>query len=177
MALNNYPYEISNRNIKYPRLELKTGKPVFILPFGYDPDCFYKKHENWIFKKINFVEECLDNAKNKKLIERTDDCLKKLVYEMTEKISLELRVKINKTYFRKMQTKWASLSPLKNLTINILIKYLPQYLIEYIIFHELVHVIEKKHNARFWKMVENRYKFYKNLEKELFEYWFKVLYK
>lgn len=177
MALNNYPYEISHRNIKYPRLELKTGKPVFILPFGYDPDRFYKEHENWISKKINFVEECLNNGKNKKLIERTDECLKKLVYEMTEKISLDLRVKINKTYFRKMQTKWASLSPLKNLTINMLIKYLPQYLIEYIIFHELVHVIEKKHNARFWKMVEKRYKFYKNLEKELFEYWFKVLYK
>jgi len=43
-----------------------------------------------------------------------------------------------------------------------------------IIFHELVHIIEKKHNNRFWEIVEERYKNYQRLEKELFEYWFKI---
>ena len=51
-------------------------------------------------------------------------------------------------------------------------KYLPQHLIEYIIFHEMVHVIEKKHNNSFCMIIEKRYKDYQGLERELFEYWF-----
>jgi predicted metal-dependent hydrolase len=53
-------------------------------------------------------------------------------------------------------------------------KYLPDYLIEYTIFHELVHIIEKKHNNRFWEIISKMYSDYQKLEKKLFEYWFKV---
>ena len=73
-----------------------------------------------------------------------------------------------------MRTKWASLSPVRNLTINRFMKYLPQYLIDYIIFHELVHIIEKNHNNRFWEIISRKYKDYRKLEREQFEYWFKV---
>ena len=110
----------------------------------------------------------------KELVERSDEEFKRLIYKVTEEASLELKVKINKVYFRKMRTKWASLSSVKNLTVNRFMKYLPQYLVEYIIFHELVHVIEKKHNNKFWKIVSMKYKDYQGLEKELFEYWFRV---
>lgn len=53
-------------------------------------------------------------------------------------------------------------------------KYLPQYLVEYIIYHELVHVIEKKHNNRFWEIISGKYNDYQKMERELFEYWFKI---
>lgn len=167
-------YMVSYRNIKYPRVELKTGKPLFVLPFGYNPDIFYKKHKIWISKKINFIEECLDNAKNRELIERTEDEFKKLVCNILEKLSGDLKVKINQVYFKKMRTKWASLSPVRNLTANKIMKYLPEHLIEYIIFHELIHVFEKNHNNRFWEIISGKYKDYQKSEKELFEYWFKV---
>lgn len=171
---NSLNYKISYRDIKYPRVELKTGKPLFVLPFGYNPNILYKKHKSWIFKKINFIEECLDNAKNKELVERSNEEFKKLIYSVVKKISGDLEIKIKKVYFRKMRTKWASLSPVRNLTVNKFMKYLPEYLIEYIIFHELVHVIEKNHNNRFWDMISGKYKDYQKFEKELFEYWFKV---
>ena len=32
-------------------------------------------------------------------------------------------------------------------------------LIEYIIYHELAHLIEKRHNERFWEIIEERFKF------------------
>jgi predicted metal-dependent hydrolase len=174
MVLNNYSYKVSYRDVKYPRVELKTGKLLFVLPFGYNSDILFEKYKSWIYKKINFIEECLDNAKNKELIERSDEEFKRFTYKIVGEISLDLKVKINRIYFRKMRTKWASLSTVKNLTVNKFMKYLPEYLIGYIIFHELVHVIEKKHNTRFWDIVEERYKDYQELEKELFEYWFKV---
>lgn len=167
-------YKVSYRDIKYPRVELKTGKTLFVLPFGYNPDILYKKHKSWIFKKINFIEECLDNAKNKELVERSYEEFKKLIYSVVKKISCDLEIKIKQVYFRKMRTKWASLSQVRNLTANKFMKYLPGYLIEYIIFHELVHVTEKKHSSRFWVMISGKYNDYQKLEKELFEYWFKV---
>lgn len=174
MVLNNYLYKVSYRDIKYPRVELKTGKLLFVLPLGHSSDILYEKHRSWIFKRINFIEGCLDSAKNKELVERSDEEFKRLIYKVTEEASLELKVKINKVYFRKMRTKWASLSSSNNLTVNRFMKYLPEYLIGYIIFHELVHVIEKKHNNRFWEIISGKYNDYQKLEKELFEYWFKV---
>ena len=167
-------YKVSYRDIKYPRVELKTGKTLFVLPFGYNPDILSEKHKNWIFKKINFIEECLNNAKSKELIERADEEFKKLIYSVVKKISGDLEIEIKQVYFRKMRTKWASLSQVRNLTVNKFMKYLPEYLIEYIIFHELVHVIEKNHNNRFCEIISGKYKDYQKLEKELFEYWFKV---
>jgi len=174
MVLNNYSYIVSYRDIKYPRVELKTGRLLFVLPFGYNSDNLFEKHKGWIYKKINFIESCLDNAKSKELVERSIEEFKRLIYKVTEESSRNLGVKINKVYFRTMKTKWASLSSLKNLTVNRFMKNLPWYLIEYIIFHEIVHVIEKKHNSRFREIIGERYKNYQKLEKELFEYWFKV---
>lgn len=174
MVLNNYSYKVSYRDIKYPRVELKTGKLLFVLPFGCKSDIFFEKHRSWIYKKINFIEGCLDSAKNKELVERSDEEFKRLIYKVTEEASLNLKVRINKVYLRKMRTKWASLSSLKNLTVNRFMKYLPEYLIGYIIFHETAHIIEKKHNNKFWEIISKKYSDYQKLENELFEYWFKV---
>lgn len=174
MALSNYSYKISYRDIKYPRLELKTGKLLFVLPFGYDSNTLLDKHKNWIEKKVNFIEECLENAQDKKLATRTEEEFKRLINKVAIEISSDLNVKVNGIYFRKMKTKWASLSPSKNLIINKYMKYLPEYLIGYILFHETAHVIEKKHNTKFWGIIEKKYKNYQEYEKELFRYWFKV---
>jgi len=125
-------------------------------------------------KKINFTEERLNNAKDKKLFNRSNEEFKKMVSSIVEKISIDLKLEIKGIYFRKMRTKWASLSSVKNLTVNKNMKYLPEYLIEYIIFHELTHIIEKNHNSRFWEIISGKYKNYQESEKELFEYWFKI---
>lgn len=61
-----------------------------------------------------------------------------------------INVEINGFTIRKMKTKWGSCSiKRKQININLeLIKKPVQYL-EYIVVHELVHLIERNHNARF----------------------------
>jgi predicted metal-dependent hydrolase len=174
MVLNNYSYEVSYRDIKYPRVELRTGNLLLVLPFGYKSDIFFNKHRDWIDKKINFIEECLESAKGEDLVDMGDNEFRGLIVDFTERASNNLKVKINKIYYRKMRTKWASLSPLKNLTVNKSMKYLPEHLIEYIVFHEVTHVIEKRHNSKFWSIIEKRYKNYPEFERKLFEYWFLI---
>lgn len=166
-------YEVVHRDIKYPRLEFKTGKLILILPRNYkDYEIFIEKHEKWIGKKKNFIETALIESESKKLIERSLIEFKSLIYTLTRSISKELELKINNIYFRKMKTKWGSCSSKKNLTINTLLRYLPENLIEYVIFHEIIHLIEKKHNEQFWKIISQKFKDYPKMEKELFVYWF-----
>jgi len=170
----NFKYEVYYRPIIYPRLEFKTGRLFLILPFGYEPELILNKHNSWIAKKINFIEDCLSNAEGKDLIERTTDTFKELTLSLAKELTHEMKIEINNIYFRKMRTKWASLSILKDLTANISMKYLPEYLIEYIVFHEVVHVFERKHNRKFWEIISQKYKDYPKFEKEMFTYWFKI---
>lgn len=174
MVLRNISYRVSHRDVKFPRLEFKTGKLLLILPFGCKPDPLLDKHRSWILKKTAFINECLKEASNKKIVERTEREFQDLIYSFVKRTSKELDSKLNKIYFRTMKTKWASLSGKRNLTINKLMKDLPEHLLKYIIFHEIVHLKEKKHNDKFWKRISRKFDNYQDLEKELFVYWFQV---
>jgi len=174
MEPHSVPYKVSYRAIKYPRLEFKTGELLFILPFGHKHDTLLEKHKGWILKKVNFIKECLNDTSGKELAIRTDEEFKRLVHSIVKKTSQELDVELNGTYFRKMRTKWASISSKKNLTLNILMKYLPDQLIKYVIFHEIAHLIEKRHNETFWVLISQKHNNYQEQERDMFIYWFLI---
>ncbi len=174
MELNKIPHELSYRNIKYPRIEFKTGKLLLVLPFGFDPEIVLKKHKKWILKKIEFIEGCLKDAENKDIVKRTEKEFREIIHSLAERISEELDEKLNKIYFKSMKTKWASCSAKRNLTVNQLMKFLPEHLLYYIIFHEIAHLKQKRHNERFWGIIEKKFDDYDVLERELFIYWFRV---
>lgn len=167
-------YEVDYRDIKYPRLEYKTGSLHLILPNDYKNEAkLLEKDEKWITKKESAISAALEEAKEKHLdFERTKIELQDLVFSMVKKYNKEF--KINKIFFRKMKTKWGSYSPKGNLTVNTLLKYLPKELVEYIIFHEMTHSIERKHNERFWKIVSKKFKDVQAKENDLLVHWFLV---
>ncbi len=169
-------YEIVHRNIKYPRLEFKTGKLLLVLPKNHkDHNDIIEKHKDWIYKRNTQITAAVIKAQKKRLdLKRTDEKFKHSIHSIVENISNDLKININKIYFRRMRSKWGSCSSKKNLTINTLLKYLPKNLIEYVIFHEMVHLIERKHNEKFWKIISNKFENYSKNEKELFEYWFLI---
>jgi len=167
-------YKVSYRRVKYPRLEFKTGELLLILPFGQDPKSFVEKHRRWITKKAEFIRDCLRNSSKKRLVKRNHGEFRDLIYSSVEEISKELGVKIGKVFFRRMKTKWASCSSRGNLTVNPLLSFLPDYLIEYVIFHEMTHLIEKRHNENFWRIISGRFEDHNELEKNLLEYWFLI---
>lgn len=172
----NIDYEVDYRNVKYPRLEYKTGNLLLILPKDYeDETTILEKHKRWIIRKEQLIKQAIKEAENKILnLNRTDNELKQLVYSTIKSYKKEPHLKVNQVFFRKMRTKWASYSKKRNLTINTLLRYLPRALIEYIIFHEMTHSLERKHNERFWNKIEKRFKDYQKKEKELLIYWFLI---
>ena len=169
-------YRIDYRNIKYPRLEFKTGSLLLVLPKNYEnPTTLIEKHNEWINKKEETIKRALQEAEERDLIlTRTVRELKNQVHSIAHSYRKELKFKVDKIYFRKMKTKWGSYSPNRNLTINTFLKYLPERLIEYVIFHELAHSLERKHNEGFWKIVAKKFEDYQAREDELLAYWFLV---
>jgi len=157
-------------------LEFKTGRLLLVLPKSYKgDDGIIEKHKDWISKRNSEIKAALEKAQNKKLnLKRTDDEFRQLIFSIVENISDSLKININDIYFRKMKSKWGSCSSKKDLTINTLLRYLPDSLIEYVIFHEMVHLIERKHNKRFWDFISNKFNNYNDKEKELLEYWFLI---
>jgi len=169
-------YETVYRDIKYPRLEFKTGDLLLILPKSYENhEGLIEKHKDWLYKKESIIKSALKHSQEKNIeLRRTDEEFRGMVFSQVEDVSKKMRLNINKIYFRRMKSKWGSCSPRKNLTINTLLKHLPPNLIEYVIFHEMVHLIEKKHNERFWDIISRRFPNYQEMEKDLLVYWFSI---
>ncbi|MGB3479499.1 MAG: M48 family metallopeptidase [bacterium] len=160
------------RKIRYPRIELKTGELRLILPYGTSAHEIIKKHYAWISRKEKLIRKHLRASNNRKIINRSNNEFRNLIPKTANVFSKELNVKINNIYYRKMRTKWASCSSKQNLTINTMMRHLPKRQIEYILYHELVHMIEKKHNDRFWECISKKFKNHRKMEMSLFSYWF-----
>jgi len=65
------------------------------------------------------------------------------------------------------QTRWGSCSPKTGLRINWRLIHLPLHLIDYVVAHELAHLSEMNHSARFWRQVERLYPDYRNAREEI----------
>lgn len=168
-------YEVVRRNIKFPRLELKTGSLRLIVPKNYqNPQHLVKKHENWIYDKIALIKQSKTNSKSKITLEMEENELRALVMLMVGEYSKDLNVQVNGVRFRSMVSKWGSCSPKKTLTFNKCLRYLPKDMIGYIVFHEMIHLIEKRHNTNFWSIMATKFKDYKEKEAELLDCWFLI---
>lgn len=168
-------YRVDYRNIKYPRLEFKTGNLLLILPRGEKEETILGKHDKWIYEKNMVIQSALEKSKNKKLeLNRTDEDFSIIVKSFVEQFTNEYNFEINQIIFKKMNSKWGSCTPKRNLMINTLLKYLPTDLIEYVLFHELNHLSERKHNEKFWRRINKKFKNHSELEKDLFIYWFLI---
>jgi predicted metal-dependent hydrolase len=167
---------VIHRDIKFPRIEFKTGRPLIILPIGYRRQAeFFEKHRKWMRSKTQLIHNAAENSNEMRLEEgRTQANLEREVTQLIYKYSKELLVNIARITFKKMRSKWASCSNKMNIALNTLLVYLPWYLVEYVVYHEMIHVFERKHNGRFWRIIQKKFRQYKKYEKELLVYWIMV---
>jgi len=126
--------------------------------------------------KITFVNGIqIDNKTKVKDFRELKNYLKKLLYEKIVKIANEyskkLNIKYKRIFIREQKTKWSSCSLKKNLSFNLKIVSLPEELIKYLIFHEMLHLIEKKHNGNFILLTQKEFPNYREIERKLYEYW------
>lgn len=166
--------KVENRNIKYPRIEMRTGEVRFILPLNMNHHPIMDKYQTWINDKTADIEKALKNSAKLKLNSRSQQKLKLMILDTIDKYSDEYGVVVNRVILRELSSKWGACSLMGNLTFNKLLSSLPDHHLQYIVFHELMHLIERKHSPKYWSLVSEKFKDYKKIEEELISYWFLI---
>lgn len=170
MALENISYKIKRKKIKNPRLAFEAETLVLHLPHGYKKEQkLVEKHRNWILEKSKYIKDCHELSLRMVLNNLTFLDFKKISACLVKKH--DLNNEISGLSFRRFKSRWAGIDSKNHITLNKKMMFLPEYLIEYIIFHEITHILEKKHGARFKELIKNKFKNYKTYDKELFAYW------
>lgn len=144
--------------VKYKKQIIQSAKNYVVLE---DNLCKIFLKENSLDTENKTIDKFLRNELNK--------AIKSFEYNVLDITKLHA----TKWNIRKMKTKWGSCN-VKNATINMnfnLIKY-PLFCLEYVMFHEITHLMERYHNARFYGLLDNFYKNRKLAEKELLKYYF-----
>lgn len=167
---------IVKRKVKYPRLELKSGLPVLILPQrgNIRPEEVINKHRKWLEKKLNFIEKIKNKYGSQKIYQKSEKELTRIVENLVEKYLKILKIKPSKVRFRYMKTRWGSCGKKGSINLNLMLRHLPFSLIRYVVFHEMVHLQVHNHSKNFWLYVQRGFKEYRQYEEKLFGYWFLI---
>ena len=92
--------------------------------------------------------------------------LKQIAPELIDKWEKEIGVKCSDYGIKKMRTKWGSCNTeAKRIWLNLELAKKPKTCLEYIIVHELVHLLERSHNERFVKFMDEfmpKWRFYRD---------------
>lgn len=92
--------------------------------------------------------------------------LKKVLPEIIDKWEKKLNVKVNEFGIKKMKTKWGTCNrEAKRIWINLELAKKPPECLEYIVVHEMVHLLERKHNEIFTTYTNKfmpKWRFYKD---------------
>ena len=81
--------------------------------------------------------------------------IKAAVPELIAKWEPLVGVKVERVFVQKMKTKWGSCNPgSRSIRLNTDLAKKPRECLEYIVVHEMVHLIERHHNDRFRKYMD-----------------------
>ena len=90
-----------------------------------------------------------------------------LVQEKIAQINQLYNFSFNRICVKNHKSRWGSCSKKGNLNFNYKIMHLPADLAEYIVAHELCHLRELNHSARFWALVARAVPDYKERRRKL----------
>ena len=84
-----------------------------------------------------------------------------------EILSAKLGIATPKLYLSNARSRWGSCNGKKEVRLNWRLIQAPPHIINYVTAHELAHLKEMNHSAKFWAVVESLIADYKRVEKEL----------
>jgi predicted metal-dependent hydrolase len=80
-------------------------------------------------------------------------------------------VRYSRVAIRRQRSRWGSCSARGTISLNVCLLFQRPAVVDYLIVHELMHVSEMNHSARFWKAVERHCADWRPLDRELLQGW------
>jgi predicted metal-dependent hydrolase len=79
-----------------------------------------------------------------------------------------MKVQVEEWGVKKMKTKWGTCNiTAKRIWLNLELAKKPLHCIEYVVVHEIVHLIERKHNDRFVRLMDTYLPQWRQYKEEL----------
>lgn len=84
--------------------------------------------------------------------------LQKILPEMFDRWQAAMGVKCSRVTIRDTRSQWGSCNPSNgHISISVWLGAYPEECVEYVVVHELAHLIERGHNARFYAVLDQYY--------------------
>jgi predicted metal-dependent hydrolase len=94
--------------------------------------------------------------------------IRKAVPALLIRWETQLGVRPNRVLVQRMKTKWGSCNPISgHIRLNTELARKPPVCLEYIVVHELVHLLEATHNARFQLLMDDAMPHWRQIRSEL----------
>ncbi len=96
------------------------------------------------------------------------DQVREAVGELLPAWERRVGVQVERFYVQRMKTKWGSCNPVRRtIRLNTELAKKPRVCLEYILVHELVHIHEPTHNARFRELMDQHLPMWREVRAEL----------
>ena len=182
---NEYDVEITRKQVKNLNFRMKPSEPnkIYIsIPLRASYDDAIKLLDSPRIRKMleksrkNLAEAKPTKAdwyeKQKPYIGEYSRRLEKLLPEMFDRWQKTLGVRAAKIAIKDTRSQWGSCNVKNhNISISVWLGAFPEECIEYVVVHELVHLLEKGHNARFYGYLDRYYPEWKACEGKLKNIW------
>ncbi|AFK22349.1 M48 family metallopeptidase [Pyrococcus sp. ST04] len=183
-------YIVRVKPVKYVTIRiLEDGSLLVTTPCERIVEDILRKKKKWILSKLKIVEEAFNlnksgfplfgefievNKDPEVLREEVRESLREYIKSVVEEVGGIIGVFPNRIYIRPLKAKWGTATWKRSITINLAAAALPPRLVHYLVTHELAHLIEMRHNKKFWSIVARFHPDYKEIRRELKKWWFIV---
>lgn len=133
---------------------------------------FIKKHHIKLFGDILKITSPQNTKDSKEFLYEAwlKHYSKSFLIKRTTELAEQNNFSFQKISIRGQSSRWGSCSRKGNISLNYKLLKLRKELIDYVIIHELCHLIQLNHSAKFWREIELIIPNYKELKKELRSY-------
>jgi len=178
IKIDNTPIE-TRRSNRAKRISLAVhpgGRAVLTIPPRASQQLvegFLYQHKNWLKQQIikaSKIDDGIPLPAGRKDYLRNKEKARRFILTCLEKHNQNYRLRFCRVSVKNLYASWGSCSSKKNLNFNYKLIHLPTHLAEYIVVHELCHLKEMNHSARFWDLVSKAVPNHKRFRKELREY-------
>lgn len=123
-----------------------------------EADEFVRKHEAWIIKKREQIaaRKAMERAVprlSEEELRVLSQMAKKVIPERVAYYAQRMGASYGRITLRCQKTRWGSCSAKQNLNFNILLMLTPPEVLDSVVVHELCHLFEMNHSARFYERV------------------------
>ena len=137
-----------------PRKEFVSGESVLYLGRNYRLEIQKGSEESIRFFGKFIVTGISSNRAAELFREWYVGKAKKKIIPRVELHARNLGVQVNKVMVSELKYRWGSCTPNDSLNFNWKLIKAPVFVIDYVIVHELAHLLEQNHTARFWNIVQ-----------------------